>query len=262
MPTVDLPHGRFHYEDAGGRGLPVLALHGTFGRGRTFAALAERLLPDYRMIAPDLRGHGLTTAGGDFNREAFVADAAQFVETLGLAPVLLYGHSLGGVTAYQLAARRPELVQAVVVEDVGAVTDETAVPEPVLDVTGWPRRFATPAEAAEFFATTPAQEYFLESVVDGELLFDLDTMMQVQDGCRGVWWTDWEAVGCPLLLLRASNSFLLGPELATEMVRRLRGAELVVLDDTGHWMHRKDPDGCGAAVRAFFGRTTSRRPGG
>lgn len=219
------------------------------------------------MLAPDLRGHGLTRARGDFGREAFVEDAAHFVEALNLAPVLLYGHSLGGVTAYQLAARRPELVRAVVVEDVGAVTDESAVPEPVLDVTGWPRRFASQAEAVEFFAATPAPEYFLESVVDGELLFDLATMMRVQEGNRGVWWTDWEAVRCPMLLLRANNSFLLGPELAAEMVRRSPGTELVVFDGTGHWIHRavgtrEGPDGCAAAIRAFFGRTTSRRPGG
>lgn len=178
-------------------------------------------------------------------------DAAQFAETLGLDPVLLYGHSLGGVTAYQLAARRPELVRAVVVEDVGAVTDA------VLDVTSWPRRFASQAEAAEFFAATPAPDYFLESVVDGELLFDLETMMRVQEGNRGAWWDDWRAVTCPRLLLRASNSFLLDPEQAAVL-----GGEQVVFAETGHWIHRQDPDGCAAAVRAFFERTTSRRPGG
>ncbi|GAB3926868.1 alpha/beta hydrolase [Kribbella albertanoniae] len=257
MPT----HGQHHYEDAGGRGLPVLALHGVFGRGLTFAALAEQLLPEYRVIAPDLRGHGLTTAAGDFSREAFVDDMAQFVEALGLAPVLLYGHSLGGVTAYQLAARRPELARAVVVEDVGAVTDETAVAQPVLDVADWPRHFASQAAAAEFFATTPAPDYFLESVVDGELLFDLATMMRVQEGNRGAWWADWEAVNCPVLLLRATNSFLLSADQAVEMARRRPGTEQVVFEGTGHWIHREDPDGCAAAVRAFVERTTWRRRG-
>ena len=50
--------GRTKYEDAGGAGAPIVALHGTFGRGRTFARVAEALAPDYRIIAPDLRGHG------------------------------------------------------------------------------------------------------------------------------------------------------------------------------------------------------------
>lgn len=203
------------------------------------------------MIAPDLRGHGRTEVRGGFGRAEFVADAARFVEALGLAPAVVYGHSLGGVTAYQLAARRPELVRAVVVEDVGAVTDETAVAQPVLDVRGWPRRFEN---AAEFFAATPAPEYFLESVVDGELLFDLDTMMLVQEGNRGAWWSDWEAVSCPMLLLRATNSFLLSADLAAEMVRRRPDTEQVVIEGSGHWIHREAPDDCATAVRNFLNR--------
>ncbi|MGC4942699.1 alpha/beta fold hydrolase [Kribbella sp. DT2] len=256
------------YEDAGGDGIPVLALHGTFGRGRTFAAVAERLSPDYRLIAPDLRGHGRSPHGlGDYGRNAFIKDVAELIEALHVAPLPVIGHSLGGVTAFQLAARRPELVAAVVVEDVGAVTDESELPEPVLDVTGWPTRFSGRREAEEFFGQTPAPSYFLESVVaedaGWELLFDLDEMMAVQWGNVGVWWDDWTAVRQPMLLLRATDSFLLSERLASEMVRRRPGTELVTFDGTGHWIHRKDPDRYAATIRAFFEQlTTSRPPGG
>jgi pimeloyl-ACP methyl ester carboxylesterase len=243
---------RLNYEDTGGPGTPVVALHGTFGRGLTFARLAEALGPDYRVIAPDLRGHG-GTRGTDFSREAFVADVAEFVEALGLAPALVIGHSLGGVTAYQLAARRPEFVRALVVEDVGAVPGDA-----ILDVTGWPRRFADRDEAADFFAATPAPEYFLESVDgNGELLFDLDDMMAVQRGNADNWWGDWLAVTQPVLLLRASNSFLLDAPQADEMVRRLPAARLVTFDGTGHWIHREAPDAYAQAVRGFFGESTA-----
>ncbi|TWD83510.1 pimeloyl-ACP methyl ester carboxylesterase [Kribbella amoyensis] len=261
MPVIALHNRRFHYEDSGGSGTPVLALHGSFGRGTTFARIAELLAPEYRVIAPDLRGHGLSEGGGPFGRDEFVADAAGFVEALELAPVLLLGHSLGGVTAYQLAARRPELVRAVVVEDVGAVTDVPEVEQPVLDVTRWPRSFSTYQEAVEFFAMTPAPGYFLESVVERggrwELLYDLDELMAVQRGNTGAWWDDWVAVPRPLLLLRASKSFLLSSGQAAEMVARRPGTELVTLD-CGHWIHREDPDGYVAAVRAFLAavRTT------
>jgi pimeloyl-ACP methyl ester carboxylesterase len=255
-----------HYEDSGGDGTPVLALHGTFGRGLTFAAVAERLAPDYRVIAPDLPGHGLTAQRGrqDFGRDTFVAELADLVEQLELEPVVVIGHSLGGVTAFQLAARRPELVAAVVVEDIGAVTDASELPQPILDVTGWPTRFASRQAAEQFFAATPEPAYFLESVVerDGgwELLFDLDDMMAVQRGNAGVWWHDWTAVRQPMLLLRATDSFLLSAELADEMVRRRPATELVVFDGTGHWIHRKVPDRYTAAVRAFVERVTTSRP--
>lgn len=265
MPVVVANNHAVHYEDPGGPGAPVLALHGTFGRGTTFAALAEQLLPDYRVIAPDLRGHGLTGGGGDFSRAAFVEDAAAFVTGLGLAPALVIGHSLGGVTAYQLAARRPDLVRAVVVEDVGAVTDAPVVERPVLDVTGWPRTFADRSAVESFFAGSPAPDYFLESAVerdDGrwELLFDPHAMMAVQRGNAGVWWDDWLGSSHPVLLLHAADSFLLPAAHAAEMVARRRGTELVTFQGTGHWIHRRDPDGCATAVRAFLDRVTSRRP--
>jgi pimeloyl-ACP methyl ester carboxylesterase len=249
-----------HYEDAGGSGAPVLALHGAFGRGTTFAAVAERLRPEYRLIAPDLRGHGLSAGGGDFGRDAYVEDAAAFVTAMGLEPALVIGHSLGGVTAYQLAARHPHLVRALVVEDVGAVTDRPVVAEPVLDVTGWPRTFPDRKAAEDFFAASPAPDFFLESVVERadeqwELLFDPLDMMQVQRGNVGVWWDDWLGAPQPILLLNATNSFLLPPEHAAEMVGRRRNTELVTFEGTGHWIHRQDPDGYAAAVRTFFARS-------
>ncbi|NIK54296.1 alpha/beta fold hydrolase [Kribbella shirazensis] len=257
MPVLAVNNRTVHYEDAGGVGTPVLALHGTFGRGTTFAAVADRLRPEYRLIAPDLRGHGLSAGGGEFGRDAFVADAAGFVTALGLEPALVIGHSLGGVTAYQLAARRPELVRALVIEDVGAVTDVPVVAQPVLDVTGWPRTFPDRLAAEDFFAASPAPDYFLESVVeraDGqwELLFDPLDMMAVQQENVGIWWDDWLAAPQPILLLTATDSFLIPPEHAAEMVARRPGTELVTFDATGHWIHRQDPEAYAAAVRTFF----------
>jgi esterase len=102
-----------------GAGQALLALHGHLGSGKVWAPLADAL-PGWRVVAPDQRGHGRTGPASDYSREAYMADAAQLIETLGLAPAVVLGHSLGGVNAYQLAAWRPELVRAVIVEDAPA----------------------------------------------------------------------------------------------------------------------------------------------
>ncbi|MFC7586169.1 alpha/beta fold hydrolase [Nonomuraea antimicrobica] len=132
---------RLAWFEARQTGVPVLALHGHFGRGRAFAALAESLAPRHRVIALEQRGHGHSGRGdGDFSPDAYVADAADFLRGLGLGPVVVLGHSMGGVTAFRLAARHPDLVRALIVEDGGAFNRRPDIPHPVLDVRGWPRR--------------------------------------------------------------------------------------------------------------------------
>ncbi|MBH5333427.1 alpha/beta hydrolase [Streptomyces pactum] len=242
----------------GRRGTPVLALHGTFGRGTVFTRLARDLAGRARIVAPDQRGHGLSDRADDYGRDAFVADAAALLRELDLAPAVVLGHSLGGITAYQLAARHPELVSALVVEDVGPLMRRPEIENPVLDVRGWPRTGRTRDELARKIeaAGVPDSGYFMHSAApDGDhwrLLFDWDDMMEVQEGGVGDWWPDWLASTCPALVLHGGASPLLPAPLAREMTRRRPGTRLVTFPTAGHWIHDDEPDGVARAVSAFL----------
>jgi esterase len=246
--------------DFGGVGPVVLALHGSFGRGVVFTPIADRLRGAARVVALDQRGHGLADHGGPFTRAEFVTDAAAVIEQLGSDPVVVLGHSLGGITAYQLAAQHPELVRALIVEDIGAVMRQPEVSHPVLDVTGWPR-FAPSREAlAEAIRAqgVPDASYFLDSAVDSEqgwrLLFDYDEMMAVQQHGLGNWWSDWQGSTCPALLLHGQRSTLLSTEMAHQMVRRRPRTQLVKFPNAGHWIHDDDPAGCATAILNFLSK--------
>ena len=246
--------------DFGGTGEPIVALHGTFGRGRTFADLASRLSPAYRVIALDQRGHGLSQRGGDFGRDEFVEDAAAFIRHLGLRRTIVLGHSLGGVNAYQLAARHPDLVRVLVVADIGAVTDSTELPHPIVDVSGWPREAASRDELVAGYVKLglPAPAYFLDSIVEERgrwrMAFDHDDMMATQHGNAGSWWEDWTSSTCPALLVRAADSSLLFPRMAERMARRRPNTTLVELPGTGHWLYQDDPAGFALVVERFLSR--------
>ncbi|WP_245930984.1 alpha/beta hydrolase [Actinokineospora auranticolor] len=255
--VLSLPDGRrISYVDKGA-GSPLVALHGTFGRGAVFDRLAHDLGAAVRVLAPDQRGHGLSDPADDFSRAAFVADVARFIEALDVGPVALLGHSLGGVTAYQVAARHPHLVAALVIEDVGAVTDSSVVDTPVLDTRGWPRSAPTRAAlaAALIDRGIPDPTYFLLSAVaeNGQwrFLFDWEQMMAVQRAGAGSWWSDWTAATCPTLLLRATQSPFLPAPLADEMADRRPGTEVLTFP-TGHWIHDDDPTGFATAVADFL----------
>ncbi|MGC4954679.1 alpha/beta fold hydrolase [Actinomadura citrea] len=247
--------------DFGGTGVPVLALHGHFGRARSFAPLAAALAPEYRVIALEQRGHGHSERGdGDFGQDAYVADAAEFARGLGLGPLIVLGHSMGGVTAFHLAARHPELVRALVVEEGGALNRPPEVPHPVLDVSDWPRRAATLSGLRRQIEArgVPDASYFLESAVEHPdgwgLLFDYDDMMTSQRALIGDWWEQWLRSTCPALLVHGLDSFVLPTPMARLMARRRPDTVLREMPGCGHWPHDDDPDAFAETVRTFLDR--------
>ncbi|MEV7013393.1 alpha/beta hydrolase [Streptosporangium sp. NPDC051022] len=251
---------RLAYVDLGGDGIPVLAVIGHFGRARMFAPLAAALAPAYRVISLEQRGHGHSDTDGDFSRDAYVADAAAFVRHLGFGPVVALGHSMGGVTAYQLAARHPDLVRALIVEEGGAYNRQPEISHPVLDVRGWPRRTVTLGELRRQVEAhgIPDASYFLESAVEHPdgwgFLFDHADMMNSQQALVGDWWPDWLGSSCPALLLHGADSLILPATMVRQMAERRPNTVLRELPGCGHWAHDDDPDGFAAAVRDFLDR--------
>ncbi|MFB7755650.1 alpha/beta fold hydrolase, partial [Streptomyces sp. NPDC056121] len=108
---------KLSYLDFGGPGTPLLALHGHYNEASAFVPMAEALAPRWRVIALDQRGHGESDRAQRYERDDYVADVAAFHRRLGIGPVAVLGHSLGGVNAYQYAARQPDRVRALIVED-------------------------------------------------------------------------------------------------------------------------------------------------
>ncbi|MER7539071.1 alpha/beta hydrolase [Streptomyces sp. NPDC097704] len=239
---------RLSYLDFGGPGRPLLALHGHFGEGRTFTRLAQDLGESWRVIALDQRGHGHSDSAPDFSRTGYVEDAAAVLEHLDVEAAVVLGHSLGGVNAYQLAARLPERVDALIVEDIGAEVDGN------LSFTlSWPQRTATRTELLEELG--PSARHVMNAVreyPDGwGLAFNPKDMNASQQYLNGDHWSDWLASDCPALLVRGSRSTVLSAEHAKDMTARRPRTWLVELP-TGHTVHETAPVEFDAAVRGFL----------
>ena len=117
---ADVGELRIRYLDWGGDGPPVLALHGLASSAHWYERVAARLSPSYRIIAPDQRGHGLTTqASSGYDWETLARDLTGLLDHLGLDRVAVLGHSWGGHVATNLAARFPQRVGRIVLIDGG-----------------------------------------------------------------------------------------------------------------------------------------------
>ena len=112
--------GPVHYLDYGGpAGAPVIvAVHGLEGSAvPDWSALAPLLTDRYRLLAPDLAGHGFTRSAGRVDVSANRRLLHRFIEAVAGSPVILMGNSMGGMISLSEAAAAPETVAGLILLD-------------------------------------------------------------------------------------------------------------------------------------------------
>lgn len=99
-----------------GAPLTIVSIHGIESHGLRYLALAERIGPGVRVVAPDLRGHGRSIKVGPWTLEQHLEDLLSLLAAEADRPVLL-GHSYGGLLAWELARAAPESIAALILAD-------------------------------------------------------------------------------------------------------------------------------------------------
>jgi pimeloyl-ACP methyl ester carboxylesterase len=105
------------YDDEG-EGEALLFVHGGACDRSFWDPQVEHFRGRYRLVVPDLRGHGQSPVpDGEYSIAAFASDVAALSEELGLGPATVIGHSLGGLVAFVLPALHPGVAARVVALD-------------------------------------------------------------------------------------------------------------------------------------------------
>ncbi|QES48969.1 alpha/beta hydrolase [Streptomyces venezuelae] len=252
--TLTIDGRALSYLDFGGPGRPLLALHGGLSEGLIYADLAGRLGAEWRVIAPDQRGHGDSDRAAAYDRAGYLADLVALLGHLGLGPLPVLGHSLGALNAVHLAAERPDLVSALVNIDAGVLFPEDA-PNPMGFLTGFPYTAATREElVAACGAWGPMVAPALRPLPDGtgwRLPFHPQDTLDTIAAARGDHWQAWLGSSCPALLVHGRRSDALTQELADAMATARPKTSYAGLD-TGHVVPVEDPAGLAAAVGGFL----------
>ncbi len=113
----------------GESGSPVVVMHGLFGSGRNWMTAARRLASAHRVYAFDLRNHGTSPHVDTMSYPEMAADVQETIADLGVGPVALVGHSMGGKTAMVTALQYPEVVERLIVVDAAPVAYPPAFTE-------------------------------------------------------------------------------------------------------------------------------------
>ena len=246
----------------------VLLLHGLMGRAAHWAETSRWLSERYRAVGLDQRGHGRSDKPSEatYDREAFVADAEATIEQLELAPLALIGHSMGALTAWQLAANRPDLVQALVISDMRAsALGERSQREWEEWFDSWPTPFATLADVRKWFGEddpalerpNPSRGEFFAEVMSERSegwgpIFSRSQMLRARETwVHDAHWEELAQVRCPTLVVRGVDGEL-GRAEAQEMVRVLPRGIYAEVPEAGHLVHYDQPEDWRRVVEPFL----------
>jgi 3-oxoadipate enol-lactonase len=252
------PDARIRYRTSGPAAAPaVVFLHGSTLDGESWAGQVEALEEDYRVVVPDLRGHGESTMDGRFEFEAAVEDVLALLDDIDAERIALVGLSLGGNIAQEIVYRRPERVDALVVAD---ATCNTAPRNPLqVPMTVSFLAAQTMTSRSRFLqraaAATAQDEEVRQYVLDvNENRSVAETLQILVSLVNDALHPDPDyRLPVPALLIHGDGDRIGDIAGSTrEWAAREPLAEYVVVPDAGHVSNQDNPEAFNAALTAFL----------
>ncbi|MQY18033.1 alpha/beta fold hydrolase [Nocardia macrotermitis] len=238
--------------DEGGAGVPILLLHGLMGSARTWDGQVEWLRAFGRVFTFDAAGHG-RAALPELSTEAFVADLAAATARIG-EPMVVIGHSMGGLHGWMFAAAYPERVRALVVEDMAPDFRGRTAQDWARMIEAWPQPFPDADAVLNFFGPV-AGRYFLRAFTHGPDGYRLHGAVTTFRDISEEWgtrdfWAQWDAVRVPALLIEGEHTIT--PAGQMRRMAERPGTRHVVVPDAGHLVHDDQPAAYRAEVSRFL----------
>lgn len=250
-----------HYHRTGGADRPpILLLHGMTDSGLCWMRVARDLEATYDVVMTDARGHGQSERiAGAFSIGLLAEDAAAVIEELGLEGSVVFGHSMGAITAGVLAADHPNLVRAIILED-PPIGDHLPPPDTGTAKFEWFENLKVlPREERLARAFREQPDWAEEEIIpwsDSKVEFDVGVYRNLS-AFRRVNWRDVLArIVCPVLLLTGDPECgaLVTPEVADEAAQLAGNLEVARITGAGHCIHRDRYDETMRMVRDFLQR--------
>lgn len=250
----------------------IVMLHGLRGYSGTWRALAAALCSDYHLIAFDQRGRGESDWDPDWNyyTDSYLADLVGVVEHFGLERFALLGHSMGGTTAYVYAAKYPQRLAALLIEDIapGSSVEGPGAKRIVAEMATLPESFRSWADARRYWrAKRPTisdealEQRLAESMrarCDGAVTWRYDvrgireTRMHPAPARVVDLWPIVVRISVPTLIIRGENSDFCQLSTVERMCTINDHISSVTVPNASHYAHDDAPDFFTNHVREYL----------
>jgi 3-oxoadipate enol-lactonase len=229
------------YKDLG-TGTPIVLLHG-LGSTKEAWVPQHELANKYRLVIPDLRGHGETVINENFTIKNFALDIIHLLEHLNIPSAFICGFSFGGIVAQELYKQRPDLVKGLI------LSNTTSYIPPFLANS---MINMSHQELIEHIVSTGLYDASYKE--EARKTFHIrDTYMESVRASMGVnYFSVLPTIKKPVLLIGSTHDKVT-PSLNLYMMKTfIRKAQIAILKDTGHLSHIEKKDLFNQHIKDFI----------
>ena len=234
-----------------GEGKPLLILHGFLGMSDNWKTLAgEYAQSGFQVHVLDLRNHGRSFHAEEFNYEVMAKDVYDYCVQNKLNKIDLIGHSMGGKTAMLLATLHPELIDKLIVADIGPKfypPHHQTILEGLnaVDFTKKPSRNDVEEVLKNYITDFGTRQFLMKSLFwkePGQLAFrfNLSVFNQKIDQV-GTALPGNAIFNNPTLFIRGGNSNYILDEDFESIKKHFPLANFSTIPNAGHWLHAENP---------------------
>lgn len=237
----------------------VVCVHGITRNRHDFAFLASRLAPHYMVYTPDLLGHGDSdwlASDMVYEKELFLAQLGDLMAATGARRIGFVGSSYGGLMGIRLAAADRSPISCLVLNDAGVGIRKEFYQDTARKIARYPL-FGSMRSAESWIKLVMANA----GPLPGEAIAEIarrsvrptdggDYVPAYDRELPRVWlgnhgrspepWSLWEAIRCPVLVVRGARSDVLTSDVIAEMRLRKPSMTLIEIEDAGHFPHLMD----------------------
>ena len=265
MPEATIDGVKIHYEETGD-GDPLLLIMGYGMPGDAWLGSIP-FLDGFRAIYFDNRGTGRSDKpDGPYTIDRMAEDAAGLLDHLGIARAHVYGVSMGGMIAQELALRHPKKIRSLVLGCTLCGGEHSTMAEPQIieelvavvgtmgtDTAAWVDRQLPLLFTPEWIAANPAIRDVFMMMAPMLPPTPPETAHRAMAGLFG--WTCYDRlpqITAPTLILHGDRDVLIPVQNAYVLAERIPGARLHIVPGAGHGYPAQDPVGVHALVTDFF----------
>ncbi len=250
------------YSRIEGEGKPLLIIHGFMGMSDNWKTLGGQFAAlGFQVHMLDMRNHGKSPHSEEFNYEVMVQDVLDYCQSHGLDKVSLIGHSMGGKIVMFFAMRHPEMVDRLIVADIGPkyyAPHHQKILEGLtaIDFSTQPTRVEAEEILSHYIRDFGTRQFLLKNlywVTPGQLgfRFNLEVFNRKVEGIGEALPFD-SSFAKPTLFLRGERSDYIADADFETIRHHFPEAEIISIKDAGHWLHAEKPKDFFEAVSKFL----------